>query len=83
MDKIRLLIKIEIQDGERRHNHKVLHTTYCKNVDFAVEYYVAHYWGQGIREYKNEWWWYGDFAGRLETYYVLTEDEWNILNKYI
>ena len=79
----RLLIHIEVQDGERTHDHKVLHTTNCCNIDFAVEWYVAHYWGFGERVFEDEWWWWVDFAGRLSEYYVLTEDEYELLNKFI
>lgn len=40
-----LFIELEIQDGEREHTHRVLETTNCKNINFAAEYYAAHYWG--------------------------------------
>jgi hypothetical protein len=79
-----IFIHIEVQDGERRlHDHKVLHTTNCNNVGFAVEWYVAHYWGYGERIYKDEWWWWGDFCGRVKSWSEITKEEFNILNKYL
>lgn len=43
----RLFIHIEIQDGERVHDHKVITTTKCECTEFAVDWYVSHYWGYG------------------------------------
>ena len=80
-----LFIHLVIQDGERQHDHKVLHTTKCKNLDFAVEWYVAHFWGLGERWFNDDRWffWGGEIAGELKSYSELTEDEFNILNKYL
>ena len=40
-----LFIILEVQDGEHCHTHKVLHTTRCKSIEFAAQYYAAHFWG--------------------------------------
>ena len=48
-----LFIHLEIQDGERRHDHKVLHITTAKNLNFAVEKYVATFWGYGKIDKKT------------------------------
>ena len=79
-----LFIHLEVQEGEYRHDHKLLHVTKCNNLDFAVEWYVAHYWGQGERDYNDEWWWWsGDHCGRLKHYKELTKREFNFLNKFL
>ena len=83
----KLLIILEIQDGERSHTHKVLTSTNCKNLDFAVEWYVAHFWGQGELEkvytHKRFWWYNDGFAGHLTSYTELTNTEYNILSKFL
>lgn len=45
-----LFITLDVHEGERVHTHRVLHTTECKNIDFAAEYYAAHFWGYSSRE---------------------------------
>ena len=78
-----LFIEIEVQDGERRHTHKNLIETKCKNAKFAAEYYTAHFWGYGTRDFGDDWWWWGDFAGRLSSYIIVTDEEYEILKKFI
>lgn len=45
-----LFITLDVRDGERTHTHRVLHTTRCKNINFAAEYYAARFWGDARRE---------------------------------
>ena len=77
-----LFIHIEVRDGEREHDHKVLHTTKATNLEFAAQRYVASYWGWGKRD-KNWWWWNGEIMGRLASWKELTERDYNLLNQYI
>ena len=77
-----LFIHIEVQDGERKHDHKVLHTTNANNIEFSAQRYVSTYWGKGKRE-DNWWWWNNEFAGRLYSVTELTLEEYEILNKFI
>ena len=81
----RLFIHLVIQDGEREHDYKVIHTTNCNNLDFAADWYVAHFCGRGERQYNDEWWffWGGEIAGKLIKYQELTDDEYKILSKYL
>ena len=78
-----LFIHIKIQDGEREHDHRVLHTTYANNLDFAVERYVASFWGWGERLHNDDVWYWngGEFAGRLESYKELSKKEYYKINK--
>jgi hypothetical protein len=77
-----LFIHLKVQDGERVHDHKVLHTTNAENLAFAAERYVASYWGYG--EHDGDWWWFnGEIAATLETYSELTEQEFEILNRFL
>ena len=80
----KLFIHLEIQDGERRHDHKLLTQTNCKNIEWAVHWYVAHFWGHGEKDFADEWWWYNsEFAARLVDYDELSDEDYEILNKYI
>jgi len=79
-----LFIHIEIQDGEFVHNHKVVIITKCKSLEYAAIYYVAHYWGYGVRELKNEcWWWHGVLCGRIKDWTEVSKEDYKILSKYI
>ena len=75
-----LFIHLEIQDGERRHNHRVLHITKADNLNFAVERYVSTYWGYGKVDKSSRWWDYGECAGRLKSFTELTKGEYDMLN---
>lgn len=74
-----LFIHLEVQDGERRHDHNVLHTTKASNIDFAAERYVSTFWGYGTRSKNSDWWDYGECAGRLKSYKELTKEEFEWL----
>jgi len=80
-----LYIRINFADGNREHTHHCIHTTNCQNLDFAVEWYVAHFWGEGVLDRdkdKNDWcWWFdGEATARLENWKELTKEEFDMLN---
>jgi hypothetical protein len=79
-----LLIKFEVQDGERAHQYKILHTTYCKNIEFAVLRYLFSFWGEGEHDGRFIWfnWEFGINVDGAE-YNVLTKEEYDMLSKYI
>ena len=79
-----LFIHLIIQDGERRHDHKIVHITTGKNINFAAERYAANYWGKSHSRNCN-WWcqWGGEIAVKVARVKELTEKEYKILNKYI
>ena len=84
MEKIKyLFIHLKVREGEREHDHKILHTTKCENLDFAAEYYVAHFWGDADR--VNDSWeaWGGEIVITLQRHKELTEEEYNYLQKFL
>jgi hypothetical protein len=50
-----LYIYLVVQDGERRHDHKVLHITKANNLAFAAERYVSTFWGYGKVNKESRW----------------------------
>lgn len=75
-----LVIVIKVQDGDYEHDHRCLHTTNCKSLKFAAEYYTAHFWGYGHRTGTDYWIWQnGCIAGKLEKYTEVTEEEFRKL----
>jgi len=78
-----LFIEIIVQEGEFQHNHKILTTTNCKNLEFAVEWYLAHFWGQGRRDFKGNWWWNEMHYGKVYTWEKLSKKDYQFLSKYL
>jgi hypothetical protein len=76
-----LFIELEIQDGERRHTHRQVHTTKCKNINFAAEYYAAHYWGYSERTFgENAWYAHaGEIAIECVDVKELTKSEYDFV----
>ncbi len=75
-----LLITLEVQDGEHRHTHRVLHTTRAKNIGFAGERYVSTYYENFA--YRNDVWWNfngGTIAVRLERVVELSYEQVEML----
>ncbi len=73
-----LFIKLQVQDGERQHDHMVLHTTNANNIEFAAQRYVSTFWGDGERE-GDFWWFDGEITARLDKVVEITEKEYNRL----
>lgn len=60
-----LFITLTIQDGERSHTHRILHSTNAIDIKFAAQRYAASYWGHG--SHTGEWWWFqGEVALKLD-----------------
>ena len=74
-----LFIKLTVRDGEREHDHKVLHTTKANNINFAGQRYVSTFWGRGERE-DDFWWFDGEITARLEKVVQITKDEYERLS---
>ncbi len=76
-----MFIELCVHEGERIHNHRVLHVTYAKNLDFVANRYAASYWGFGERESRTEdfWWFHGEITVSLHRYKELTEKEYNTM----
>ncbi len=73
-----LFIRLQVQDGERQHDHKVLHTTNATNIEFAAQRYVSTFWGQGERE-DDFWWFDNEITARLEKVVQITKKEYERL----
>jgi hypothetical protein len=84
----RIYIRIVVLDGEREHTHHVLESTNCESVEFAVNWYLLHFWGfgtiekrtyvsGGIKEYFV--WFDGEITAKVETYKELTEEEYQTM----
>jgi hypothetical protein len=77
-----LYIHLQVQEGEYRHDHKVLIDTNCTNLEFAAEYYVAHFWGYGELD-DGWWWWNGEHCGRVYNWIEVPEEDYKVLSRYI
>lgn len=74
-----LFITLDVCDGERKHTHRVLHATKCKNIDFAAEYYAAHFWGDARREDCGWSAWGGEILIEVSKVVELTSSEYEYL----
>ena len=82
MDDVKyLFISILVFDGEMRHDHRVITMTRAKNIEFAAQNYVAHYYGYGERDH-NDWSFHGGtIIARLVNYEEITKEEYYRLNE--
>lgn len=79
-----LTIRIESKIGEYEYDTTILHTTNANNLDFAVNRFVARFWGRPIDRDGDVWYFYnGEVASKLISYEEVTEKEYNFLQKYI
>ncbi|HRT02647.1 MAG TPA: hypothetical protein P5513_01755 [Candidatus Diapherotrites archaeon] len=76
-----LFIHLEVQDGTRRHDHRVLHITKAKNINFAAERYVSTFWGYSSRPFKGDWWYTSEISLRLKRVVKLTKSEYKLLER--
>lgn len=76
-----LFIQINIRDGERVHNHRVVIQTKCKNLRFAAQYYIAHYWGESKHDGEGSWYAHGgEIALTLDFFKVISKSTYKLLN---
>lgn len=85
-----LYIRLKVTDGEREHTHHCVTSTSCNSLDFAVVWYVMHFWGHGDIEKRNYVssgskgylvWFDGEITVELEKWKLLNSDEANFLNE--
>ena len=73
-----------IQDGENRHEHRILHITQGQNVQFVAQWYAAHFYGDNV-EYNRDidFWEFnaGSIAVQLYSVVELSEFEYNLLKR--
>jgi hypothetical protein len=80
-----LFIILNVQDGEHRHTHRVLHTTNGTDNDFIANWYAAHYYGteserQGLKD--DSWWSFegGSIAVEVTGVRELSEFEYKLMS---
>jgi hypothetical protein len=79
-----LFITLIVQDGENRHDHRILHTILNENIQFAAQRYVANYYGKNAEYNKETGWWEfntGTIAVKLENVAELTKYEYDLMSK--
>jgi len=76
-----LFITLDVHDGERTHTHRVLHRTKCKNINFAAEYYAAHFWGYAMREDCGWSAWGGEILIEVSKVVELTSSKYEYLSR--
>ena len=77
-----LFIELKIQDGEREHTHRVLHTTNAKNIQFAAQRYAAQYWGKSELSFKAWFTHGGEIAIEVSDVKELTKFEYDLMYKF-
>ena len=78
-----LFIELLVQDGERSHTHKILHTTTGNDIKFAAERYASTYWGYGSYEHGIGWWFDGEIVVKVNNVIELTKEEFECLDRFI
>ena len=78
-----LFIHLKVQDGDRIHDHKILHSTKALNIQLAAERYVSRYWGFGKIDKATRWWDYGECSGKLVKVKELTKEQFDLLKPFI
>ena len=77
-----LVIQLEERNGEREYQHRCLHSTKCDSIDFAAEWYCAHFWGENSYR-EDEWWWFYDVMVKVHSVKEVTKRQYNLLNRLI
>jgi len=77
-----LFITLDVQDGERKHTHRILHATRGNNIEFAAQRYVSNFWGFGERQSKSDdfWWFFGEITCRLSNVVEISEYEYKLMS---
>ena len=78
-----LYIRLKVQEGEREHIHHCLHITKCNNINFAGDWYAAHFWGESTRD--NDTWYAcnNEIAISLKEVKELSKKEFEFLDNLI
>lgn len=80
LNKLRYVyLEMTIQQGEFEHQHRILFATRCSSVEFAVKWYIAHYWGCAERDGGNTVWLNGEMAVKSYKYKTLLMSEYQVM----
>ena len=77
-----LLITLIVQDGENRHDHRILHTTPGDNIQYAAQKYASNYYGDNSELNKETGWWEfnaGCIAVQMYSVVELSEYEYKLI----
>ena len=77
-----LFITLNVQDGENRHTHRVLHTSQGTDINFIAQWYASHYYGNGSERY-DDWWNYQTrivMGVRVESVIELSEYTYKLMS---
>ena len=80
-----LLITLIVQDGENRHDHRILHVTKGQDIQLAAQWYAAHFYSTNGEEIErvNDWWEFQAGCIAVEMYSVieLSEFEYKLMQR--
>ena len=76
-----LFITLNVQDGENKHTHRVLHSTNGTDIIFVAQWYAAHFYGTEAERNDDRWEFQaGSIAVELENVQEITEFEYNLMS---
>ena len=91
-----IFLKLNVRDGEIEHTHKILLETKCNNIDFAVAWYAAHFYGENwyneVPSYHNDrcklsdvYWFqiHGEVCISVDSYTELSKRHYNLMKIYL
>ena len=80
-----LFLRLDVFQGDREHQHKVLIETKATNIKFAIMRYLSTYWGEGEYNRDSHKWSYdyGEIMLELIRYEEVTKEEYDYLTKFL
>ena len=79
-----LLITLIVQDGENRHDHRILHVTKGQNIEFVAQWYASHFYGDNAELNHDTGFWEfqaGCIAVELYSVVELSEFEYKLMQR--
>jgi hypothetical protein len=78
----------ETRDGEREYSHKSVHDFQEEKTTEEVNKFLdeecSTFWGENTGEERpGEYWFFNEIITRVYTWEFITEEEYNVLRKYI
>lgn len=77
---IHLHIILEVSEGERKHDHRVLTQTYDTNVHRAVRTYAKNFWGESVKEDEYYVACGGEITIKISKFTILSQFEYDFLS---
>ena len=77
-----LFITLNVQDGENKHTHRVLHVSQGTDIKFIAQWYAAHFYGTEAERNDDRWEFQaGSIAVELENVIELSLFEYQLMNR--